>query len=76
MFQQSTFGAGAGSHNPMKDIEVQNPPEDSISKVAFSPNANYFIASSWDNNVSLLFVITLYCSATSVHSLKMGENGC
>lgn len=52
MFQQTTFGAGAGSHNPMKDIEVQNPPDDSISKVAFSPNANYFIASSWDNNVS------------------------
>ena len=52
MFQQTTFGAGAGSHNPMKDIEVQNPPDDSISKVVFSPNANYFIASSWDNNVS------------------------
>ena len=55
MFQQSTFGAGAGSHNPMKDIEIQNPPDDSISKVAFSPNANYFVASSWDNNVSLYF---------------------
>lgn len=52
MFQQNFSGVG-GAHNPMKDIEVQQPPEDSISKVAFSPNANYFIASSWDNNVSL-----------------------
>ncbi len=45
------FAAG-GTHNPMKDYEVQQPPADSISKVAFSPNANYLIASSWDNNVS------------------------
>ncbi len=44
--------AGGGTHNPMKDYEVQQPPADSISKVAFSPNANYLIASSWDNNVS------------------------
>lgn len=50
MFQQS-FGAAAGSHNPMKDFEVQQPPDDSISKIAFSPNANYLIAGSWDNNV-------------------------
>ena len=49
MFSQS-FSA-AGSHNPMKDFEVQQPPDDSISKIAFSPNANYLIAGSWDNNV-------------------------
>ena len=51
MFQQGSFSGVGGTHNPMKDIEVQQPPEDSISKVAFSPNANYLIASSWDNNV-------------------------
>lgn len=50
MFQQQSFGS-VGTHNPMKDFEVQQPPDDSISKIAFSPNANYLIASSWDNNV-------------------------
>ncbi|KAL5456926.1 hypothetical protein EMCRGX_G034154 [Ephydatia muelleri] len=50
MFQQQSFGA-VGTHNPNKDFEVQQPPDDSISKIAFSPNANYLIASSWDNNV-------------------------
>ena len=48
MFQN--FGV-ASTHNPMKDFEVQQPPDDSISKIAFSPNANYLIAGSWDNNV-------------------------
>ena len=50
MFQQS-FSAG-GAHNPMKDWEVQQPPDDSISKIVFSPQANYLVAGSWDNNVS------------------------
>ena len=48
MFQN--FGVPS-THNPMKDFEVQQPPDDSISKIAFSPNANYLIAGSWDNNV-------------------------
>ena len=54
MFQQS-FSA-VGSHNPMKDFEVQQSPEDSISKIAFSPNANYLVASSWDNHVRALII--------------------
>ncbi|PSR88998.1 hypothetical protein PHLCEN_2v4960 [Hermanssonia centrifuga] len=33
-----------------KDIEVSNPPSDSISSLAFSPQADYLAASSWDNN--------------------------
>ena len=40
-----------GSHNPMKDYEVQQPPEDSISSLSFSPNANYIVASSWNNAI-------------------------
>ena len=36
-----------------KDMEVDQPPEDSISKVSFSPNSNYMVASSWNNNVSV-----------------------
>lgn len=35
-----------------KDPELDQPPEDSISKVVFAPNSNYLVASSWDNNVS------------------------
>ena len=35
-----------------KDMEIDQPPEESISKVAFAPNSNYLVASSWDNNVS------------------------
>jgi mRNA export factor len=41
--------------NPMKDVEVTNPPDDSISCMRFSPpsvsNTSYLIAGSWDNNV-------------------------
>ena len=35
----------------MKDHELDQPPEDSISKVSFAPNSNYLVAASWDNNV-------------------------
>ncbi len=60
---QSTFGTtslfGGGTtqtnHNPMKDIEVTSPPDDSVSCLSFSPGAipsTFLIAGSWDNNVS------------------------
>lgn len=35
-----------------KDIEVPEPPSDSISSLAFSPVADYLAVGSWDNNVS------------------------
>lgn len=47
----STLGLG-NTDNPMKDIEVQSPPEDTISAVRFSPKADFLIASSWANDVS------------------------
>ncbi len=41
--------------NPMKDVEVSNPPDDSISCLRFSPpsvtTTSFLIAGSWDNNV-------------------------
>ena len=52
MFGSSAFSGGSAAQNPNKDIAVTQPPNDSISKLAFSPTANYLIASSWDNNVS------------------------
>lgn len=49
MFSQSGIAS-------KKDLEVEQPPEDSISKVAFSPNSNYLVASSWNNNVCYIFL--------------------
>lgn len=40
---------------PKKDFEAIQPPDDSVSALAFSPAAmqqNYLIAGSWDNSVS------------------------
>ena len=52
MFTQGTSAA-------KKDMELDQPPEDSISKVAFAPNSNYLVASSWDNNVRSMKCIYL-----------------
>lgn len=34
-----------------KDVEVSDPPPDSISTLAWSPQADYLAAGSWDNGV-------------------------
>ena len=39
------------THNPNKDIEVPDVPSDGISSLNWSPKANYFVATSWDNTV-------------------------
>lgn len=54
MFQSALGGTMAGSHNPAKDYELQQPPEDSMSALKFSPNSNYLVASSWNNTVSVI----------------------
>ena len=69
----STFGQASmfsnnpqANHNPMKDVEVTSPPDDSVSALAFSPatlQSTFLVASSWDNNVCqhcLLTCITLF----------------
>lgn len=38
----------------VKDIEVVDPPEDSISRVSFCPTADVLAVASWNNEVSLL----------------------
>ena len=35
------------------DVQVKDPPEDSISDIAFSPQAEYLAASSWDGKVRI-----------------------
>ena len=42
-----------------KDIEVADPPPDSISTLAFSPQADYLAVGSWDNNVRVLPIPTI-----------------
>ena len=39
------------AHNPNKDHEVVQPPNDSISSISFSPTADFLVAGSWDNCV-------------------------
>ena len=63
----SNFGAASSSTAvtavPDKDIEVADPPTDSVSALAFSPQAEFLAAGSWDNNVSyfrtVLFVVLM-----------------
>lgn len=54
MFLNQTLSTPSTA-NPMKDVEVTSPPDDSISALAFSPATlpqNFLVAGSWDNNVS------------------------
>ncbi|ENN80115.1 protein Rae1 [Dendroctonus ponderosae] len=61
MYNQSSIGSFASTTtvakpNPMNDYEVVQPPDDSISSLAFSPAAipqTFLVAGSWDNNVRL-----------------------
>ena len=59
----SVFGAGGSTnHNPMKDIEVTSPPDDSVSAIAFSPGvlpSTFLVAGSWDNNVCTLVILAV-----------------
>jgi len=54
----SFFGTGTMSTTTAapaeKNIEVPEPPIDSISSLAFSSAADYLAVGSWDNNVSSL----------------------
>lgn len=54
---QSAFGAAPQVQvNPMKDIEVSAPPDDTVSAMEFSPLAlpqNFLLAGSWDSSVRL-----------------------
>ncbi|KAJ2978865.1 hypothetical protein NUW54_g11229 [Trametes sanguinea] len=56
--KMSFFGASTSSTlvnatGGDKDIEVADPPTDSISSVSFSPTADYLAVGSWDNNVRI-----------------------
>jgi mRNA export factor len=42
---------GQYSSNPNNDLEVVPPPNDTVSALAWSPKANFLVATSWDNGV-------------------------
>ncbi|XP_041992052.1 protein RAE1-like isoform X1 [Salvia splendens] len=44
-------GAASTIANPNRSTEVVKPPSDSVSSLSFSPKANVFVATSWDNQV-------------------------
>ena len=54
------------SNNPNKDFELPDVQEDGLSKMKFSPNANYLVACSWDNSVSVLCVCVHACVCVCV----------
>jgi len=52
------FGSTSSTSTPTtgdltKDVPVNNPPEDSVSEIAFSPAAEYLSAASWDGKVRI-----------------------
>jgi len=75
MFGTTTFGGpslfggtttSTTNYNPMKDVEVPSPPDDSVSVLAFSPGTlptTFLAAGSWDNNVSSpqMFYCNCFC---------------
>ncbi|KAH9902857.1 Poly(A)+ RNA export protein [Cubamyces lactineus] len=52
-FSASTSNTLVNNAAGDKDIEVADPPTDSISSLAFSPTADYLAVGSWDNNVRI-----------------------
>ncbi|WBW73402.1 RNA export factor, nucleoporin Rae1 [Schizosaccharomyces osmophilus] len=51
--QAATTTVSSATGDLKSDVEVPQPPEDSISDLAFSPHADYLAASSWDSKVRI-----------------------
>ncbi|TRM64431.1 WD40-repeat-containing domain protein [Schizophyllum amplum] len=49
----SFFSTPASSSSAEKDVEMPDPPSDSISSISFSPQADYLAVGSWDNSVRI-----------------------
>ncbi|KAI9501885.1 RNA export factor gle2 [Coemansia spiralis] len=47
----------------IRDVEINQPPSDSVSELAFNPKANFLAASSWDNEVRIWEVMDTGASA-------------
>ncbi|KAJ1799836.1 RNA export factor gle2 [Coemansia sp. RSA 2399] len=47
----------------IRDVEINMPPSDSVSELAFNPKANFLAAASWDNEVRIWEVMETGASA-------------
>ncbi|KAK7246777.1 hypothetical protein RIF29_41647 [Crotalaria pallida] len=47
----TNFLSSTNNANPNKSFEVSEAPTDSVSSLSFSPNSNFLVATSWDNQV-------------------------
>ncbi|KAG7089882.1 hypothetical protein E1B28_011517 [Marasmius oreades] len=52
-FFGSTTSTTATTSNAEKDIEISDPPTDSVSSMSFSSQADYLAVGSWDNSVRI-----------------------
>ena len=53
----SFFGSAAAKPAEVKDIEVADPPTDSMSSVGWSSAGDYLAAGSWDGNVCYMILV-------------------
>ncbi|KXN72421.1 WD40 repeat-like protein [Conidiobolus coronatus NRRL 28638] len=56
----------------LNQIELANPPSDSINNIQHSPNGNYLLASSWDNKV-YIYQLGQNLSANSLTSFDLNS---
>lgn len=52
-FFGSTTSTSTATNNADKDIEMSDPPSDSVSSMSFSSQADYLAVGSWDNSVRI-----------------------
>lgn len=50
---QASSAASATQGDISKDVQMQNPPDDSISDISFSPVSNHLAVASWDKKVRI-----------------------
>jgi mRNA export factor len=76
----SYFAAPAATTTPSttasadKDVEMGDPPTDSISSMAFSPQADYLSVGSWDNSVCSCN-LTCLMTSSDVWQVRIYEIG-
>ncbi|KAG6414903.1 hypothetical protein SASPL_122278 [Salvia splendens] len=67
-------GAASTIANPNRSTEVVKPPSDSVSSLSFSPKANVFVATSWDNQVGCWEVKKSGNELSTVHMGSMSHD--
>jgi mRNA export factor len=62
--------ASATSQGGDKDVELADPPTDSISSLSFSGQADYLAVGSWDNSVRLLSLMLILLNVLFNHKIR------